>query len=132
MAVTDPIADMLTVIRNASRAKKDVVEVRNSRFAEEIVKILRGERFISNYKIIKDNKQGLLRIYLKYLRNGNPAILGLKRISKPGLRIYKQADELPKVYGGLGIAVISTSKGLMTDSTAREKKIGGEVICYTW
>jgi len=132
MAVTDPIADMLTVIRNASRAKKNVVEVRNSKLAEEIVKILQGERFVSNYKIIKDNKQGLIRIYLKYLKNGNPAILGLKRISKPGLRVYKQADELPKVYGGLGIAVISTSKGLMTDSNAREKKIGGEVICYTW
>jgi len=132
MAVTDPIADMLTVIRNASRAKKNVVEVRNSKLAEEIVKILQGERFVSNYKIIKDNKQGLVRVYLKYLKNGNPAILGLKRISKPGLRVYKQADELPKVYGGLGIAVISTSKGLMTDSNAREKKIGGEVICYTW
>lgn len=132
MAVTDPIADMLTVIRNASRAKKDVAEVRNSGLAEEIVKILRGDRFISNYKIITDNKQGLIRIYLKYLKNGNPAILGLKRISKPGLRVYKQADELPKVYGGLGMAVISTSKGLMTDSAAREKKIGGEVICYAW
>ena len=132
MAVTDPVADMLTIIRNASRAKKDAVEVRNSRLAEEIVKILKDEKFISNYKIIKDNKQGLVRIYLKYLKNGNPAILGLKRISRPGLRIYKQADELPKVYGGLGVAVISTSKGLMTDSSAREKRVGGEVICYAW
>ena len=132
MAVTDPVADMLTIIRNASRAKKDAVEVRNSRLAEEIVKILKDEKFISNYKIIKDNKQGLVRIYLKYLKNGNPAILGLKRISRPGLRNYKQADEVPEVYGGLGIAIISTSKGLMTDRGARQKMIGGEVICYAW
>lgn len=132
MAVTDPIADMLTVIRNASRAKKDIVEVKKSGLAEEIVKIFKDCRFISNYKIIEDKKQGLIRIYLKYLKNGNSAIIGLKRISKPGLRIYKQADELPKVYAGLGMAIISTSKGLMTDSAAREKKIGGEVICYAW
>ena len=132
MALTDPIADMLTVLRNASRAKKDVAEVKNSRFAEEIAKILKKESFISNYKLIKDSKQGLLRVYLKYSKFGSPAILGIKRISKPGLRVYKKLDELPKVYGGLGIAIISTSNGLMTDSQAREKRLGGEVICYTW
>lgn len=132
MALTDPIADMLTVLRNASRAKKDIVEVKNSSFAEEIIKILKKERFISNYKLIKDSKQGLLRVYLKYSKSGSPSFLGIKRISKPGLRIYKRKDELPKVYGGLGIAILSTSKGLMTDNEAREKRLGGEVICYTW
>ena len=85
-----------------------------------------------NYKLIKDSKQGILRIYLRYMKSGNPALLGLRRISKPGLRIYKKADALPKVYGGLGIAIISTSSGLLTDNEAREKKIGGEIICYVW
>ena len=132
MAVTDSIADMLTVVRNASSAKKTVVEVKNSRIAEEIMKIFKKERFISNYKLMKDAKQGILRVYLKYSKDGNPAILGIKRISKPGLRIYKKTDEIPEVYAGLGTAVISTSKGLMTDKGAREKRLGGEVICYVW
>lgn len=132
MAVTDPVADMLTIIRNASFAKKDVAEVRASRLSEEMLRILKRENFISNYKLIKDTKQGLLRVYLKYADDGAPAILGIKRISKPGLRIYKKSDEIPKVYGGLGLAVISTSKGLMTDEEAREKRIGGEVICHVW
>ncbi len=132
MAVTDPIADMLTVIRNASSAKKDIVEARNSVLSEGILKILKREGFVSNYKIIKDNKQGILRIYLKYLKSGTPAILGLKKISKSGLRVYKKADELPKVYGGLGLAIVSTSKGLLTDDEARDKKVGGEVLCYAW
>lgn len=132
MAVTDSIADMLTIIRNASRAKKPVAEVKNSRIAEEIVKIFKSEGFVDNYKVIKDNKQGLLRVYLKYMSDGSPAIIGIKRISRPGLRSYRKADELPRVYGGLGVAVISTSKGLMPDGLAREKKIGGEVICQIW
>jgi len=132
MALTDPIADMLTVIRNASRAKKDIVEVKGSGLAEAIIKIFKENGFISNYKFIKDSKQGLLRIYLKYLKSGSPAILGIRRISKPGLRIYKKAEELPKVYSGLGVAVISTSKGMMTDAQARENRLGGEVICHIW
>lgn len=132
MAVTDSIADMLTVIRNGSFAKKDVVEVRGSKLSEEILNIFKKENFIANYKLIKDNKQGILRVYLKYAKDGTPGILGIKRVSKPGLRIYKQSDELPKVYGGLGIAVISTSKGLMTDGQARENKVGGEILCYIW
>lgn len=132
MALTDPIADMLTVIRNASSAKKEAVEVKGSVLSESIAKILKREGFIANYKLMKDNKQGILRIYLKYLKNGTPAILGLKRISRPGLRVYKKADGLPKVYGGLGIAIVSTSKGLLTDVEAREGKVGGEVICYAW
>ena len=132
MAVTDSIADMLIRVKNASGAKKEVVEVKNSRLAEEIMRILRNEDFISNYKVIKDKKQGILRVYLKYGKDGSPAMLGLRRISKPGLRIYKKIDELPKVYGGLGVAVVSTSKGLLTDKEAREKKVGGEVLFYVW
>jgi len=132
MSVTDPIADMLTVLRNGSSANKAVVEVKNSRLTEGIIKIFKTENFISNYKIIKDTKQGLVRIYLKYVKEGKPAILGIKKISKSGLRIYRKAEKIPKVYGGLGVAIVSTSKGLMTDSEARDKKIGGEVICYIW
>ena len=132
MALTDPIADMLTIIRNASFSKKEVCEIRNSLFTEEIVKILKKERFIANYKLIKDTKQGILRIYLKYAKDGTSAIIGLKRISKPGLRIYKKTDVLPKVCGGLGVAIVSTSSGVMTDNEAREKKVGGEVLCYAW
>ncbi len=132
MAVTDPIADMLTIVRNASSARKNVVEVKNSVISEEIVKILKSEGFLVNYKVIKNDKQGLLRVYLRYFQDGKPGILGLRRISKPGLRIYRKVDQLPKVYGGLGVAIISTSKGLMTDTAAREKKVGGEVICYAW
>ena len=132
MAITDSVADMLTVIRNGSSARKDAVEVRGSNLAQEILSIFKKESFISNYKLIKDNKQGVLRVYLKHYKDGSPAILGIKRISKPGLRIYKKAEALPKVYGGLGLALISTSKGLMTDNQAREKKVGGEVLCYIW
>ena len=132
MAVTDSISDMLTILRNGSFAKRVTVEVRGSKMSEEILSIFKKNDFISNIKLIKDDKQGVLRVYLKYFRDGSPAILGIKRISKPGLRIYKKTDELPKVYGSLGIAVISTSKGLMTDAKAREEKLGGEVICHIW
>jgi small subunit ribosomal protein S8 len=132
MALSDPIADMLAVIRNASFAKKQIVEVKNSKLSEEMLRLFKKESFINTYKVIKDNKQGLLRIYLKYEKDGTPAITGVKRISKPSLRIYRKNDKLPKVYGGLGSAIISTSKGLMTDNEARESKVGGEVICYIW
>ena len=132
MAATDPIADMITIVRNASSSRKNVVEVKNSLLAEGIISILKREGFVSNYKVIKDTKQGILRIYLKYFKDGTPGMAGIRKISKPGLRVYKKVDELPKVYGGLGVAVISTSKGMMTDSEAREGKVGGEVICYVW
>lgn len=132
MALTDPIADMLTIIRNGSSSKKDVVEARNSKFSEEVLKVFKTEGFISAYKVLKDSGQGSLRVYMRYAKDGTPAITGIKRISKPGLRIYKKADVLPKVYGGLGVAIISTSRGLMTDSVARESKLGGEVICHIW
>lgn len=132
MALTDPIADMLTIVRNASAARKDVVEAKRSCFAEEVLKIFKKESYIANYKVIKDTKQGILRIYLKYAKDGSPAILGIRRISKSSLRVYKKQDELPKVYAGLGTAIISTSKGLMTDNEARMNHIGGEVVCYVW
>jgi len=132
MALTDPIADMLTIIRNGSFSKKEVVEIKNSKLTEEILKVFKVEHFITSYKLIKDNKQGILRVYLRYAKDGTPAITGIQRISKPSLRIYKKVAELPKVYSGLGVAVISTSKGLMVDNDARAKKLGGEVVCTIW
>ena len=132
MAVTDPIADALTIIRNASAARKDVAEIKNSKIMEAILKILKANGFITNYKVIETKTQGKLRAYLGYAKDGTPGISGLKRISRPGLRTYAQCDELPRVYNGLGVAIISTSKGLLTDDEARAEKIGGEVICYAW
>jgi len=132
MAVTDPIADMLTIIRNASSAQKDIVEVKRSSLSEEVIKILKREGFLSDYRAIKDNKQGIIRIYLKYHEDKTPVITGLRRISKPSLRIYKGKEEIPEVRGGLGVAIISTSQGLLTDREAREKGVGGEVLCYAW
>lgn len=131
MAVTDPIADFLTRIRNASKAKLLRVDIPASKMKIQIAEILKNEKYIHDYSIIEDNKQNILRIQLKY-RGGVPAISGLRRISKPGLRIYKPAEQLPRVLNGLGTAVISTSKGLLTDKQARSQSIGGEVICYIW
>lgn len=131
MAVTDPIADLLTRIRNASKAKLFRVDIPASNLKIKIAEILKNENFIHDFSIIKDNKQNVIRIQLKY-RNGISAISGLKRISKPGLRVYKAADQLPRVLNGLGVAVVSTSKGLLTDRQAREKSVGGEIICHIW
>jgi small subunit ribosomal protein S8 len=131
MSVTDPIADFLTRIRNASKAKLLRVDIPASKMKIQIAEILKNEKYIHDYTIIEDNKQNIIRIHLKY-RGGIPAISGLKRISKPGLRIYKPAEQLPRVLNGLGTAVISTSKGLLTDKQARSQSIGGEVICYIW
>lgn len=132
MVMTDPIADMLTRIRNANTVYHDVVEIPSSKAKKAIADILKEEGFIKNYELIEDNKQDVLRLYLKYGTNKEKVISGLKRISKPGLRVYAQKDEIPRVLGGLGIAVISTSKGVITDKRARELGIGGEVICYVW
>lgn len=129
---TDPIADFLTRIRNAIHARHRSVEVPSSRMKREIARILKEQRYISNYTEIKDNKQGVLKVALRYNSNGDNAIKGLKRISKPGRRIYVGANEIPRVLNGLGCAIISTSKGVLTDLQAREMKIGGEVICYIW
>lgn len=131
MAVTDPIADFLTRIRNASKARLLRVDIPASKMKIQIAEILKNEKYIHDYQVIEDNKQNILRIQLKY-RGGIPAITGLKRVSKPGLRIYKPAEQLPRVLNGLGTAVISTSKGLLTDKQARSQSVGGEVICYIW
>ncbi len=131
MPVTDPISDFLLRIRNASKAKKLRVEIPASKMKQGLAEILKKESYIHDYSIVEDNKQNIIRIQLKY-RDGLSAITGLKRISKPGLRVYKNSEELPKVYNGLGTAIISTSKGLLTDKEARALAIGGEVICYIW
>jgi small subunit ribosomal protein S8 len=132
MAVTDPIADMLTVIRNGCKAKHKKVEVPASRVKTEILKVLMKEKYISNYRYIEDTKQGRLRIYLKYTDDEESVISGLRRVSRPGLRIYRKADELPSVRGGLGVAIMSTSHGIMTGSNARKLRLGGEVLCNVW
>jgi len=131
MSVTDPISDFLLRIRNASKAKKLRVEIPASKMKQGLAEILKKENFIHDYSIVEDNKQNVIKIQLKY-RDGSAAISGLKRISKPGLRVYKDSTKLPRVYNGLGTAVISTSKGLLTDKEARDLAVGGEVICYIW
>ena len=132
MNITDPIADMLTRIRNASRSKHKTVDVPASNLKKSIAYILFKEGYIKAYEEISDDTQGIIRITLKYDEKGNKVIAGLKRISKPGLRVYASKDELPKVLNGLGIALISTSKGIVTDKQARELGVGGEVLAYVW
>jgi small subunit ribosomal protein S8 len=131
MAVTDPIADFLTRIRNASKARKIKVEIPSSKMKAGLAEILKKNGYIYDYKIDEDSKQNVISVLLKY-SDGEPAISGLKRISKPGLRIYKKSDKLPRVLNGLGTAVISTSKGLLTEKEARRQDTGGEVVCYIW
>ena len=132
MNTTDPIADMLTRIRNASSAKFKTVDIPASKMKKSIAEILFNEGYIKSYEEIENENQGIIRISLKYTEKGKKVISGLKRISKPGLRIYAAKDELPKVLNGLGIALISTSKGVMTDKEARKQGIGGEVLAYIW
>ena len=132
MAMTDPIADMLTRIRNANSVLHDKVEIPGSNIKEGIAAILKAEGFIKDFEKIPDNKQNVIRIVLKYSAGRDKVITGIKRISKPGLRVYAKKDQLPRVLGGLGIAIISTSQGLMTDKTARKSGLGGEVIAYVW
>jgi small subunit ribosomal protein S8 len=132
MVMSDPIADMLTRIRNANIVRHETVEVPASKMKREIAEILKKEGFIRDAEYIEDSKQGIIRLFLKYGMNNQRVISGLKRISKPGLRVYTKSHDLPKVLGGLGIAIISTSKGVMTDKEARQSKSGGEVICYIW
>ena len=132
MTMSDPIADMLTRIRNANMVRHETVEIPASKMKRQIAEILKQEGFVRDAEYIEDNKQGIIRLFLKYGQNNERVITGLKRISKPGLRVYAKSTELPKVLGGLGIAIISTSKGVMTDKQARQTKSGGEVICYVW
>jgi small subunit ribosomal protein S8 len=130
--MTDPIADMLTRIRNANTVRRTHVEVPGSRIKRAIAQILKDEGYIENFQWIDDGKQGVIRITLKYGPDRKRVIQGLRRISRPGLRVYAGKDELPRVLGGLGIAVLSTSKGIMTDRRARREGVGGEVLCYIW
>ncbi|MEW6660180.1 MAG: 30S ribosomal protein S8 [Thermodesulfobacteriota bacterium] len=132
MSMTDPIADMLTRIRNAGHARFDKVDIPASRMKISLARIFKDEGFIKNYKVIKDNRQGILRVYLKYGEQQQALIQGLRRVSKPGRRVYAGSEELPKVQGGLGVAVISTSKGVVTDRQARKMQVGGEVLCEIW
>lgn len=132
MVMTDPIADMLTRIRNANTVKHDRLELPGSKMKKEIADILKREGFVKDYEFIEDNKQGVLRIFLKYGTNEERVITGIKRISKPGLRVYAKADEVPRVLNGLGIAIVSTSKGILSDKEARSQQVGGEVLAYVW
>ena len=132
MTMTDPIADMLTRIRNANVVKHETVDVPASNMKKELARILLEEGFIRGYDVIEDGKQGIIRIQLKYGQEVERVITGLKKISKPGMRVYAANHEIPKVLNGLGISVISTSKGILTDKQARKENVGGEVICYVW
>ncbi|AIQ20760.1 MULTISPECIES: 30S ribosomal protein S8 [Paenibacillus] len=132
MTMSDPIADMLTRIRNANTVRHETVEMPASTMKKQIADILKREGFIRDAEFVEDSKQGIIRIFLKYGPNQERVISGLKRISKPGLRVYTKSNEVPRVLGGLGIAIISTSKGVMTDKEARQSKSGGEVVCYIW
>ncbi|MDN6069941.1 MAG: 30S ribosomal protein S8 [Lactococcus plantarum] len=132
MVMTDPIADFLTRIRNANMRKFDVVEAPASKIKRDIANILKAEGYVKDVEFIEDDKQGIIRVFLKYGKDGEKVITNLKRISKPGLRVYVKSGEVPKVLNGLGTAVISTSEGVVTDKTARAKNIGGEVLAYVW
>ena len=132
MQITDPVADMLTRIRNANTAKHESVDVPASNLKKAIAKILLDEGYIKSYEVVEDGTQGVIRIQLKYRAGKEKVISGLRRVSKPGLRVYAGADELPRVLKGLGIAIISTSKGVMTDKTARANHVGGEVLAFVW
>ncbi len=132
MPVTDPIADSLTMLRNASRAHKDKVTLGASKAVLRITELLKEEGFIENVKPFEEGKKKFVRVHLKYLRDGRPAIQGIQRISKPGLRQYKGVTEIPRVQGGLGVMIISTSRGIVTDRQARKEKVGGELLCKVW
>ena len=130
--MTDPFADMLTRIRNANKAKFKKVDIPSSNLKVSVAKILKDEGYIKNHKVIKDTKQGILTIYLKYDGENNTVIAGLKRISKPGRRVYVKKDKIPKVLTGLGINILSTPRGILTDKKARESNVGGELLCSVW
>ncbi|HDS09491.1 MAG TPA: 30S ribosomal protein S8 [Firmicutes bacterium] len=132
MTMTDPIADMLTRIRNANEAKHFKVDIPSSKLKTGLAKILKLEGYIRDFRIIEDRKQGILRVYLKYGKKQETVLRGLKRVSKPGRRVFCKGESVPKVLNGFGTAIISTSSGILTDKECREKKVGGEVICYIW
>jgi small subunit ribosomal protein S8 len=131
-AITDPVADLLTRIRNASRAGHEQVEIPGSKLKLEIVKILAQEKFIRGYQFVQDDKQGIIRVFLKYGGRREPVLTQLQRVSKPGLRVYAPASKIPRVLNGMGIAILSTSRGIMSDRECRKQRVGGEVLCYVW
>ena len=132
MSMSDPIGDMLTRIRNAGKAKLSSVDIPGSNLKTELANVLKNEGFIKNFKFLKDGKQGLLRVYPKYSQENQHVILGLKRISKPGRRVYAKSKDIKPVLNGLGISILSTSKGIVTDKVARREKLGGEILCNIW
>lgn len=132
MAMSDPIADMLTRIRNAGKAKFNSVDIPGSKLKTELAKVLKEEGYIRNYKFLADNKQGILKIYLKYDAHQKPVIYSLKRVSKPSRRVYTKGKDIKPIFSGLGIAILSTSHGIMTDKQARKKNVGGEILCTIW
>lgn len=132
MSMTDPISDLLTRIRNATNVRHDRADIPASKMKLEVAKILKQEGFIRTFKVLEEGPQGLIRIYLKYADDGEPAIHGLRRISSPGRRVYRGVEELPKVRNGLGVAVVSTNRGVLTDEQARSLRVGGEVLCEIW
>ncbi len=132
MSMTDPISDLLTRIRNATTVRHDRTDIPASKMKLEVAKILKQEGFIRTFKVLEEGPQGLIRIYLKYAEDGEPAIHGLRRVSRPGRRVYRGVDDLPKVHNGLGVAVVSTNRGVLTDEQARGLRVGGEVLCEIW
>jgi small subunit ribosomal protein S8 len=132
MATSDPIADMLTRIRNGGKAEFPKVDIPGSKLKVEVARVLKEQGYIKNYKLLEDEKQGIIRVYLKYLKNNSPAIYGIERVSKPSRRVYQKSKEIKPVLNGLGISIISTSKGVLTDKQARELNVGGEVLCNIW
>lgn len=132
MTISDPIADMLTRIRNAGRAKAKSVDIPSSNLKAELAKVMRNEGYIKNYKLIQDNKQGVLRVYLKYGTDAQSAIYHLERVSRPSRRVYVKGKDIKPFYNGTGIAILSTSKGIMTDQEARTENVGGEILCRVW
>lgn len=131
MSMSDPISNLLTIIRNGIQARKETVDIPASKMNDKILEIFKADGYIEDFRLMKDNVQGTYKVYLRY-GGKKPAIIGLRRISRPGLRIYKKNDELPRVLNGMGTAVISTSKGVVTDREARKLKLGGEILCYIW
>jgi len=132
VSLSDPIADMLTIIRNANRGKKEKVDIPASKLKMEIIKIFKNEGYIKNFKLIEEKEKSYIRVYLKYTSGGDTIIHDLQRVSRPGLRVYKRKNELPRIFNGFGTTIVSTSKGVLTDKKAREQEVGGEVLCYIW
>lgn len=132
MNITDPVADMLTRVRNANTAFHESVDVPHSKVKEQLAKVLKKEGYVKDFQVIQTGVQGVLRVYLKYSENREKVIVGLKRISKPGLRVYVPKDDIPRIFGGLGTVIVSTSKGIMTGKQAKKIGLGGEVMCYVW